>query len=101
MAATIVGPINVAAGLPGGVSAANNLTGPQVIKAAPGVCVTITSISGTALTLNDCATTGAVAATNEFYSATLTAGQVVVLNWPCAVGIVASAVTGTFSIAFS
>jgi hypothetical protein len=103
MAATIVGPIGASPGLAGGVSAANNLTSAQVIKALPGVCVRIICIAAGTLTLNDCATTGAAAATNEFFPAALacTAGQIFELDWPCSAGIVASVVTGTFSVAFS
>jgi len=104
MAATIVGPVeNISLGLPGGISAAINLTSAQVIKAIPGVCVKVVCVAAGTLALNDCATTGAAAATNNFFplALSMTAGQVLELNWPCSAGIVASVVTGTFSIAFS
>lgn len=103
MAATIIGPVTVISlGLPGGVSAAINLTAPQVIKAAAGVCAKVSCIATGNLTLNDVATTGGAAATNEFFTATgLTAGEVIELDWPCATGIVASVATGTFAISFS
>lgn len=101
MPATIVSPVNVASGLPGGISSAINITAAQVIKAKPGLCVRLTCIVAGSVTLNDCATTGAAAATNEFFTGALTAGATVELNWPCGTGIVASAVTGNFSLAFS
>jgi|SRR5580692_7956186 hypothetical protein len=106
---TVVGPVNVAAGLPGGVSAVINITVAQVVKALPGICATLVCIapgSAGSLVLNDCATTGAAAATNEFFSklfSALSAGQVIPLKWPCGAGIVVSSVptAGVFSIAFS
>ena len=109
MAATIVGPVTagganlaISSGLPGGVSAAINLTSAQVIKGAPGICVRISCLTAGTLTLNDCTTTGAAAATNAFFSKALAAGEVIELDWPCSLGIVASVVT-TFvgAIAFS
>ena len=55
--AFIVGPLGtVAAGLPGGLSAALDVTATGVIKSAPGVCYKIavtTPGTSTALTLND------------------------------------------------
>ena len=108
MPATAVGPVNVAPGLPGGVSAANNITAAQVIKALLGVCVRLICVApGTAgsLTLNDCLTVGAAAA-NQFFTklfSALSAGMVIPPKWPCAAGIVVSSVltAGVFSIAFS
>lgn len=99
------GPAMVA---PGGVNSALNLTTAQVVKATPGrlikVLVVIPGSAGS-LTLNDCATTGAAAATNEILTiafGSLSIGQVISLDWPCSVGIVVSAVTTTsqFSISF-
>jgi hypothetical protein len=109
MPATIVGPVPFSPGLPSGVSAAINLTGPQIVKAAPGVCVSILVVTpGTAgaITLNDTTSVGGAAATNEIFSApfsALTAGQSVKLNWPCSTGIVVSAAPtgGQFSLAFA
>jgi hypothetical protein len=109
MPATAIGPVNVAPGLPGGVSSAINITTAQVIKAAPGIAVTLICVapgSASSLVLNDCTTTGAAAATNEFFSklfSALAAGQVIPLKWPCAAGIVVSSVptAGVFSLAFS
>jgi hypothetical protein len=101
VAASIVGPVRASPGLAGGISAALNLTAPQVIKNAPGVCVKVVCIAAGNLTLNDAVTTGGASAANEFYTFTgMTVGQVVPLDWPCAAGIVASVATGTFAIAF-
>jgi hypothetical protein len=109
MPATAIGPVSAAPGLPGGVSSAINITSAQVIKAARGICATLICIapgSAGSVVLNDCATTGAAAATNEFFSklfSVLSAGQVIPLKWPCGAGIVISSVptAGVFSIAFS
>jgi hypothetical protein len=57
----IVGPVVVSAGLPGGSSAALNVTAPGVIKAAPGILMRIAVIAaGSAgnLTINDATSTG-------------------------------------------
>jgi hypothetical protein len=53
---SIVGPVLASPGLPGGVSAANNITAAGVLKAATGVCYKVSvSAPGTTgtLTLND------------------------------------------------
>jgi hypothetical protein len=94
MAATIVGPYeNISAGLAGGNSSAYNITAAQVVKATRGVCVKISCITAGSLTLNDCAVLGNAAISNEFFSGSLTAGQVIELNWPCGTGITVSALT--------
>lgn len=103
MAANIVGPVQgIAPGLPGGVSAAYDVAAAGVIKNAPGVLVRISCITAGSITLNDSATTGGAALTNEIFSGSLTAGQVVELDWPCAAGITVSAVTSAVvALAFS
>jgi hypothetical protein len=103
MAATVVGPVQgIAPGLPGGLSAAYNVTAPGVIKSAPGVLVRVSCITAGSVTLNDSATTGGAAITNEIWAGSLTAGQVLEFDWPCAAGIVVSAVTtAVVAIAFS
>jgi hypothetical protein len=58
------------------------------------------------LTLNDAASTGAASAANQiasFPAASLTAGKVIPINWPCAAGITASSVPagGVFSLSFT
>lgn len=109
MPATLVGPISSSPGLPGGVSSAINITAAQVIKAAPGICATLICVApggAGSIVLNDFATVGGAATTNEIFArlfSALAAGQVIPLRWPCAAGIVVSSVptAGVFSIAFS
>lgn len=85
----------------GGTSSHLDITAAVVIKASAGRLRKITvSAPGTtsgALTLNDAATVGAAAAANQIVSipfASLSAGQVIDLDWPCVNGIVVSAVPG-------
>jgi hypothetical protein len=92
----------------GGNSSALQVTAAAVIKATPGRLAKITVVApGTtsgALTVNDCATTGAASAANQIVSipfGSLTAGQVIALDWPCQVGIVVSAVPGGGSPQYS
>ena len=87
----------------GGKSSALNLTAAAVIKGSSGrlakiVIIAPGSTSGT-FTFNDCATTGAATAANTIftlaYNATSNvAGSVFNVEWPCANGIVLSAVPG-------
>lgn len=87
----------------GGRSSSLNLTAAAAIKGSAGrlrriVIVAPGSTSGT-WTLNDCATTGAAAASNVIFkmaydAAANVAGTVIELDWPCATGIVLSAVPG-------
>lgn len=84
-----------------------NIAAATVIKATPGRLVRIAvSVAPTAAALvaSDCATTGAVAAANQIVSVafgSLTAGQVITLDWPCATGIVVNPGTGgTVSVSF-
>lgn len=58
---------------------------------------------GGAITLNDCNTVASAAITNQIFAgSSLTAGQVITLNWPCMLGLTASVVTtGTFSLSFT
>ena len=111
MAASIVGPIQGASpGLPGGVYRPPTRSSPRrrCLVAAPGIAVTLVCVapgSAGSLTLNDCTTTGAAAATNEIFSrlfSAFAAGQVIPLRWPCASGICISAAPtgGQFSLAF-
>src|SRR6185437_5142804 len=93
-AALVVGNDGNLATQDGGSSSSLNVTAAKVIKATAGRLRRITvSDPGTtsgALTVNDCATTGAAAAANQIVSipfGSLTAGQVINLDWPCAVGI--------------
>lgn len=100
--ATPVGPITVPPGLPGGISAALDVTAPTVIKSAPGVLASVVCVVAGSATINDTATTAAATTANQIWSGSMVAGQVLVLNWPCGTGITVSAVTtAQLSIAFS
>ena len=84
---------------PGGISSTLNVTAAAVIKAAPGrlckIHVVAPGTTGGALTINDLTTTTGSAASNTILSVpfgSLTAGQVIALDWPCLVGIAVTAV---------
>lgn len=79
---------------PGGLTALN-ITAATVIKARPGRLVKIVVVvAGSAAgTVNDCLTTGAVAASNEVASIPNTIGPLS-LDWPCLTGIVVVPGTG-------
>ena len=101
-APTLVGPVHVSAGLPGGASAARQVNAATVIKGAPGILVRIVVITAGSITVNDAATTGAASAANQIFSGSVSAGQVIELDWPCGTGIVVSAVTtAVVAIAYS
>lgn len=95
----------------GGSSSALNVTAAAVIKATAGklakIVVVVAPTTSGALTVNDVATVGGAATANEVFSipfGSLTAGQVITLDWPCATGIVVSAVGGgtpQYSVSFS
>jgi|GEM_PF-3048092 len=94
---------------PGGYRTTLNLTAAQVIKGGSGTLYRITVIApGTsgALTVNDATSVGSATATNEILSVpfgSLTAGQVMTLEWPANTGITVSAVPtgGAFSVAYA
>lgn len=91
------------------INSNRSVTAAAVIKATHGFIATVIVDnvgSGGALTLNDCATTGAAASGNQIASiaqASLVAGVPYTFNWPCKTGIVISAVPtgGTVRISFS
>lgn len=103
MAATIVGPVNtISPGLPGGNSAALNVTAAIVLKAAPGFLGKVVCVTAGSLTLNDNSALTGNSAANEIWSGSMTAGQVLQLDWPCGTGITVSAVTtAVLSISYS
>lgn len=86
-----------------------SITAATVVKAVPGfLCTVIVDNigSGGALTLNDCATTGAAASGNQIASiaqADLKAGVPYTFLWPCRAGITVSAVPtgGTVRVSFA
>ncbi len=102
MALTTAGPVSAPPGLPGGVFGAYDVAAPAVVKASPGIVFRVSCATAGSLTLNDAATTGAAAITNQIWSGSLSAGQVLDLQWPCAAGIVVSAVTtAVVSVSYS
>lgn len=82
----------------GGLKSVLDVTAAAVIKASPGRLAKIMIVApgtGGVLTINDCASVGAAATANEILTiafGSLTVGQVIEFDWPCAVGIVVSAV---------
>jgi hypothetical protein len=85
----------------GGENSALNQTAAAAIKVGAGRLAKIVVIapgSGSgALTLNDCATTGAATTANELFTlgfAGLSAGQIISLDIPFTIGLVISAVPG-------
>lgn len=71
-----------------GYSNQKNVSATTVIKANPGVVAMVEVIvAGAAGALNDCATTGAVAAGNKFFTVPAVVGSYQV-NWNCSAGCV-------------
>jgi hypothetical protein len=65
------------------------------------LCAVVCQVTGS-ITLNDSNTVAGAGITNQIFTvASATAGQIFVLNWPCLLGITASAVTGTHSVSFT
>src|SRR6185437_11666561 len=103
MAATLVGPVNVSPGLPGGNRAALNVTAATVLKNTAGICVSVAVVTAgsAAGTVNDVATTGGVAAANQFGTIPNAVGTYT-FNWPCGTGITVVPGAGqTLAVSFS
>lgn len=104
MADTPVGPLSgVAPGLPGGSSAALNITTATTIKASQGICVRVSVIvaGSTAGTLNDVAAPGSAAAANQFGTIPNAVGTTQ-FDWPCGTGITVVPGTGqTVAVSFT
>jgi hypothetical protein len=86
----------------GGQLQTYNITTATVIKALPGRVfrVNVQVAGSTTGTVNDCATTGAAAAANQIAVIPETVGPLV-LEWPCATGIVVVPGTGqTISVSY-
>lgn len=81
----VINDINIAS-----FSRTLNITAPTVIKASTGTVGTVSVVvKGTGNgTLNDCATTGAAAASNAFFALDDTVTSATILNFPCTTGIV-------------
>lgn len=94
------GPIPTFVTNQGGTQSSLQVNAAKVIKSSPGRVariVTQTAGSAGALTVNDVTTTGAAGSANQiislpFGNANIAAGAVLVLEFPCASGIVISAV---------
>lgn len=90
-----------------GQAAKYNITAPTVIIASKGRLVQIAVVvAGSAAgTANDCATTGAAAASNQICAIPNTisaAAPVLSIDWPCATGIVVVPGTGqTLAVTYS
>lgn len=94
MAATIVGPLrNIQPALPGGNSAAYNVSATGNVINRPCVLKRIVCNVAGSLTMNDTASGGTPGITNQIWTGALTLGQVVELDWPCGFGITVSALT--------
>jgi len=80
-----------------------NITAATVVKATPGTAVIVNVLvvgTGTG-TINDCATTGAVATANEVFVIPEAVGSYPV-HFPCAVGIVVTPGTGqTLAVSYN
>jgi hypothetical protein len=88
---------------PAGSSNRYNITSATLVKASAGRVVRVSVIvaGSTAGTVNDCATTGAAAASNQVATIPATVG-VLSLDWPCATGLVLVPGTGqTLAVSYS
>lgn len=90
----------------GGALTKLNMTAANLVKTGKGRVarlIVLTAGASGSITLNDSATLGGAAAANAFFNAagTLAAGTVIDLDWPCANGIVISAVGAGSVLAIS
>jgi hypothetical protein len=86
----------------GGQAQVYDITAATIIKAAPGRVfrVNVQVAGSTTGTVNDCLTTGAAAITNQIAVIPETVGPLL-LEWPCATGIVVVPGTGqTLSVSY-
>jgi hypothetical protein len=100
---TVVGPVKAPVGLTGGVLAAYGITAAAVISSGPSTLCTLACQVAGSIVLNDNnSTSSGNSIANQIFSGSMSVGQILELNWPCATGITASVVTtGTFSTTFS
>lgn len=88
---------------PGGNASSLHITAATVIKAAPGTVYQVNVIvaGSTVGTVNDCATTGAAAVTNQIAAIPDVVGNYAMGPFPCFTGIVIVPGTGqTVSVSF-
>lgn len=100
---TLVGPVSATPGLAGGNRAALNVTAAAVVKSTAGVCVSVAVVvAGSAAgTVNDVATIGGVAASNQFGTIPNAVGTYT-FNWPCGTGITVTPGTGqTLAVSYT
>jgi hypothetical protein len=84
------------------INSALDVSAAKVIKSTPGRLAKVVVLTSATFTLNDCATTGAAATSNEIYTgSTVTPGTVLNFDWPCLVGITVGTISaGTISVSF-
>lgn len=121
-APVLVGPLNSLVLTPAANRAAYQVSTLATLKSGPGLCCSVVCVGAGAIALWDASvsnttsftvtsnnstssgtiTAGYLSATNQFYTnSTMTLGQTVQLNVPCAAGIAASAPSGTFNVFFA
>ena len=85
---------------PGGSQSSLAITEPTVVKNTPGVlnCFNPAAAS-TTVTINDASSVANANAGNVIFEGSIS--QLSKCDWPCASGIVVSAVTGAVSVAFT
>lgn len=76
------------------------ITVATVVKDRSGVVGTIISDGATSVAVNDCATTGAVAAGNKLVTLTMAAGQSVKLDFPFRQGLVITPTGGACNVSY-
>ena len=84
------------------ISNSYNITAAAVVKAVPGRLAKISVVvaGSTAGKVNDCATTGAIAAANQICAIPNTVGMIA-MDWPCTAGITVTPGTGqTLAISY-
>ena len=99
-APNIVGPVNGIVLAPAAPSIAYQVSTVAVLKSAAGLCVSLICVGAGTIGLFDASATANMSSSNQFYSGTLSLGQTLQLNNPCAAGIAASA-GGTFNVLFA
>jgi hypothetical protein len=76
------------------------ITVATVVKDRSGVLGTVISDGATSVVVNDCATTGAAAASNKVVTLTMTPGQSAKLDFPCRLGIVITPTGGACNVSY-